>query len=52
MAWSAGDVSVVVCTLDSIGGIERCLTSLRDRGVGELIVVDAGSTDGLSLIHI
>lgn len=46
MAWSAGDVSVVVCTLDSIGGIERCLTSLRDRGVGELIVVDAGSTDG------
>ena len=46
MTWSAGDVSVVVCTLDSIGGIERCLTSLRDRGVGELIVVDAGSTDG------
>jgi len=46
MAWSSGDVSVVVCTLDSIGGIERCLTSLRDRGVGELIVVDAGSTDG------
>lgn len=40
------DVSAVVCTLDSISGIERCLQSLRDAGVGELIVVDARSTDG------
>ena len=46
MTWSAADVSAVVCTLNSIGGIEKCLTSLRDRGVGEIIVVDAHSTDG------
>ena len=46
MPWAPADVSAVVCTLNSIGGIERCLTSLRDRGVGQVIVVDAGSTDG------
>lgn len=40
------DVAAVVCTLNSISGIERCLTSLRESGVGELVVVDAGSTDG------
>jgi glycosyltransferase involved in cell wall biosynthesis len=40
------DVSAVVCTMNSISGIERCLTSLREAGVGELIVVDAHSTDG------
>lgn len=40
------DVSAVVCTKDSISGIERCLMSLRESGVGELIVVDAHSTDG------
>lgn len=39
-------VSAVVCTMNSITGIELCLTSLRDAGVGELIVVDANSTDG------
>jgi glycosyltransferase involved in cell wall biosynthesis len=42
----ASDVSVVVCTKNSNTGIERCLQSLRDLGVGELIVVDAASTDG------
>ncbi len=42
----AADVSAVVCTLNSISGIERCLTSLRDAGVGQLVVVDADSTDG------
>ena len=40
------DVSAVVCTMNSISGIERCLISLREVGVGELIVVDAHSTDG------
>lgn len=45
-SWTPADVSAVVCTLESISGIERCLTSLRDAGVGQLIVVDAGSRDG------
>ena len=40
------DVSAVVCTLNSISGIEKCLLSLRHAGVGETIVVDGGSTDG------
>ncbi len=40
------DVSVVVCTKNSISGIRACLTSLREAGVGQLIVVDADSTDG------
>jgi glycosyltransferase involved in cell wall biosynthesis len=44
------DVSAVVCTMNSISGIERCLTSLREAGVGELIVVDAHSTDGTKVI--
>ncbi len=39
-------MSAVVCTLNSIVSIEQCLKSLRASGVGELIVVDAGSTDG------
>ena len=41
-----GDVSAVVCTMNSISGIERCLISLKKAGVGELIVVDAHSSDG------
>ena len=41
-----GDVSAVVCTMNSISAIEKCLTSLRDSGVGQLVVVDAQSTDG------
>jgi len=40
------DVSAVICTKNSISGIQRCLASLREAGVGELIVVDAHSTDG------
>ena len=43
---SPADVSAVVCTRNSIASIEACLQSLRDSGVGELIVVDANSTDG------
>ena len=44
--YKPSDVSAVVCTLNSISGIERCLTSLRKAGITELIVVDANSTDG------
>ncbi|MCX6393513.1 MAG: glycosyltransferase, partial [Solirubrobacterales bacterium] len=40
------DVAAVVCTMNSISGIEKCLVSLREAGVGELVVVDAASTDG------
>ncbi|CAB4820847.1 unannotated protein [freshwater metagenome] len=40
------DVSVVVITMNSVSGIERCLTSLRASGVGQIVVVDASSTDG------
>jgi glycosyltransferase involved in cell wall biosynthesis len=46
MGLQPADVSAVVCTLDSAASIERCLSSLRDAGVGELVVVDGGSTDG------
>lgn len=43
---SPRDISVVVCTMNSIASIEACLTSLRNSVVGEIIVVDATSTDG------
>lgn len=39
-------VSVVVCTLNSIASIRLCLTAVRNAGVGEIIVVDANSSDG------
>ena len=45
-ALSAADVSAVVCTMNSIGGIKECLISLRESGVGQIVVVDANSTDG------
>ena len=44
--FSPSDVSAVVCTLNSVASIERCLVSLRDAGVGEIIIVDARSSDG------
>ena len=40
------NVSAVICTKNSITGIEGCLESLRAAGVGEIIVADAHSTDG------
>lgn len=40
------DVSAVVCTMNSIKSIRRCLESLRRAGVGEVLVVDAQSIDG------
>jgi len=46
MSYTPRDVSAVVCTLNSISSIERCLISLREAGVGEIIVVDGGSNDG------
>ena len=44
------DVAAVVCTMNSVSGIERCLRSLRDAGVGQIIVVDAESSDGTRAI--
>jgi len=32
--------------MNSISGIKQCLISLRDSGVGQIVVVDANSTDG------
>ncbi len=46
MTSTPADVSAVVCTRDSIESIEACLESLRVAGVGQLIVVDADSSDG------
>ena len=43
-------ISAVVCTKNSLASIERCLTSLKEAGVHELIVVDAHSTDGTTEI--
>jgi len=40
------DVAAVVCTQNSISGIAQCLTSLKAAGIGEVVVVDANSTDG------
>ena len=40
------DVSAVVCTKNSIASIEACLVSLHNSSVGEIVVVDANSTDG------
>ncbi len=45
-AITPSDVSAVICTMNSIGGIKECLVSLRDSGVGQIVVVDAHSTDG------
>jgi len=52
MNYSAQDVSAVVCTMNSIKSIEVCLQSLRNCGVGEIIVVDANSHDGTRQIAV
>jgi len=44
--YTTKNVSAVVCTMNSISGIEQCLLSLQAAGVGQIIVVDADSTDG------
>jgi glycosyltransferase involved in cell wall biosynthesis len=46
MTFSTNDVSVVICTLNSISSIEQCLASLKSSGVGQIVVVDANSVDG------
>ena len=46
MARTPADVAAVVCTRNSISGIEGCLDSLRASNVAEIVVVDANSTDG------
>lgn len=38
-------ISVVIPTLNEAANIESCLTSVRDAGVDQVLVVDAGSTD-------
>ena len=43
-------ISAVVCTKNSIASIERCLTSLKEANIHELIVVDAHSNDGTTHI--
>ncbi len=45
-AITPSDVSAVICAMNSISGIKECLISLRDSGVGQIVVVDAHSTDG------
>lgn len=47
---TTADVSAIVCTMNSISGIQKCLDSLREANVGQLIVVDAHSTDGTAEI--
>ena len=44
------DVSAVICTKNSIASIQACVQSLKDSGVGEIIVVDASSTDGTRVV--
>ncbi len=39
------EVSAVVCTWNAENIIEECLVSLRSNNVGEIVVVDASSTD-------
>ena len=46
MVRTPADVAAVVCTRNSINGIQRCLESLRASNVGQIVVVDANSTDG------
>ena len=46
------DISAVIPTLNSIDSIELCLKSLKDAGVGEIIVVDGGSSDGTAEIAL
>ena len=43
-------VSAVVCARNSIASIKECLQSLIDTGVGEIVVVDAHSTDGTAQV--
>lgn len=44
------EISAVVPCLNSIDSIEPCLKSLRACGVGQIIVVDGGSSDGTAEI--
>lgn len=43
---SASDVSAVVCSWNAVNSIQECLHSLRNNNIGEIIVVDADSSDG------
>jgi hypothetical protein len=47
-----GNVSVVVCTKNAVDIIRPCLESLSRLSILEVIVVDAGSTDGTrEIVH-
>lgn len=49
---SNSSVSAVICTKNSISGISECIQSLRAEDVGEVIVVDAHSTDGTAEVAL
>lgn len=45
-AANPSDVSVQICTLNNSDTIDRCVRSALAAGVGEVLVLDGGSTDG------
>jgi len=45
MNYDTKEVSAVICTWNAENIIEQCLTSLRKNNVGEIVLVDASSTD-------
>ena len=40
------EITVTICTLNEARNIENCIQSIRDSGVGQILVVDASSQDG------
>jgi len=45
MSYDTKEVSAVICTWNAENIIEQCLSSLRKNNVGEIVLVDASSTD-------
>jgi len=45
MNFDTREVSAVICTWNAENIIEQCLASLRKNNVGEIVLVDASSTD-------
>jgi glycosyltransferase involved in cell wall biosynthesis len=43
---TSSEITAVVCSWNAVKSIEACLKSLHENHVGEIIVVDANSTDG------
>ena len=46
VAYTPAEITAVVCTLNASATIRRCLVSLRESGVGAIVVVDGKSSDG------